>query len=186
MIAPENSSQTQNNSADPTNFMAEAPIGTLVYGIASDGMDAPQVEILIRETDEEIARQAEPPELAMRAGIVTTTKLPVPVVLFRFVADGPIYASFWNYYHLRAPDEPNALECMDAEPHELIFKLFDDSGRVSRLFACRHPLGNFFRSACHQASKLPPWGEEVFREALDDIYNQFPDIQSLWNAFLAA
>ncbi len=174
----------QDEWPDPTGYMAGAPVGALVYGVAVDELDAPQVEVLIRETDAEIARIAERPELAMRAGVVMTAKLPVPVVLFRFAADGPVYASFWNYHHPKAPGDPNALEYMDAEPHELIFKLFDDSGRVARLFACRHPLGGFFRGVCQQARELPPWSDEDFREALDEVHARFPDTLSLWSAFL--
>lgn len=174
----------QDQYPDPIGSLSEAPPGTLLYGIAADESDALQIEVLIRESDDVLDQMPAHPELAMRAGVVTTRRIPVPVVLFRFAPKLPAYASFWNHYHPSAPGEPSALECMEAEPRELIFKLIGDSGHVRSLFSCRHPLGEFFRNARMQAAALPPWTDDDFRKAVAEVHERFPDSEALWNAFL--
>ncbi len=167
---------------DPIAYLHDANPGTVIYGVAADAGEDVQIEILIRESDAELARLPNPPNLQMRAGVIQTKKLQIPVVLFRLGPDLPVYQSFWNYYHPREHGELSVMEHMTAEPHELIFKLVGDAGAVANLFSCYHPLATFFESCCRQAEAVPSWSEEEFYQALDEVDQRYPSPFDLWQA----
>ena len=170
---------------EPIEFLRHAAPGTLIYGMAvdNDGDDV-QIEVLVRESDAELARLPEPPQLQLRAGVIETGLLPVPVVLLRFGAGLPVYQSFWNLHHQRAADEPSIIELMGRDPCELLFKLVGDSGTVVSMFACRHPLSPFFRNYQRQSRKLPAWSDDDFRAAIDELQTSYPTAAEMWDAFL--
>jgi len=170
-------------SPDPTQFMAATEPGTVIYGFAADGGDL-HIELLVRESSLEIARIPEAPEIQIRAGFREIEGVFVVVVLFRFRPDGPVRLSLWNYHApLADPADGNLfahLAC--AEGGELILKWFGDSGRVERLLTLRHPLRTFFTQAIRRIDRLPPWGDEAFRDALHVLFDEHPAPESLWES----
>jgi len=167
---------------DPTEFMRETDPGTVIYGFAADGDDL-HIELLVRETSDEIARIPAAPEIQIRAGFREIEGVFVVAVLFRFRSDGPVRVSFWNYHApVEDPADGNLFDHLAGSGTELIVKLFGDSGRVERLLPFQHPLGTFFRQAIRRIAQLPAWDDDAFREAVWALLDECPEPLALWES----
>lgn len=168
---------------DPTDFMADAPVGSVVYGFAGEGEgESLQVEMLIRERSGVIGAMGKRPELQLRAGCFPRGRIPVVVVLLRFGERLPVYASFWNYHHPDQHGDGNIFHHMAGGGDELLVKFFGDSGKIEQLFGVRHPLGGFFQRVAASLGETEPWSEAEFRQSVQTLLDEYGNNASLWRA----
>jgi hypothetical protein len=166
---------------DLVAMTAQMEPGSVLYGFAA-GEDL-QIEVLIRETSEEILRTGPKPEIEIRSGLLQQEKVWVTVVLFQLRSGGPVYVSWWNYHHpAEDPEAGSIFDHMAAGNHEILLKLVGDKGSVERLLPFTHPLSTFFRQAQRRLATQPPWSMEEFMEAIQVVRETYESPQALWAA----